>query len=220
MDLGKPQPMLETLTDFLNQAGAFAPLVYISFFLATALLPFIPTPVVVALGGSMLGSVPAIGYGVIGLGLGAYLALKLSRTLGRPVVIRMVGAKAWEEWEYLLGIRSPALWGLIFFLLNIDFAVVAAGLSSVPMWQLWLSAVIARLPWLVLSAFFGESLLRPEMLPLAVAIIVVLIVAIHFVRKRLRHYLVEKQIAEQNLGKSLPPAQPKLAKKDLSKTDR
>lgn len=211
--------MLETLSDFLNQAGAFAPLVYISLFLATALLPFIPTPVVVALGGSMLGSVPAIGYGVIGLGLGAYLALKLSRTLGRPVVIRMVGAKAWGEWEYLLGIRSPALWGLIFFLLNIDFAVVAAGLSSVPMWQLWLSAVIARLPWLVLSAFFGESLLRPEMLPLAVALIAALLVAIHFVRKKLRHYLVEKQIAEQGLG-NLPPAKPKLAKKDLSKTDR
>ena len=190
--------MLETLTNLLNQAGAFAPLVYISLFLATALLPFIPTPLVVALGGSLLGSLPAIGYGVIGLGLGAYLALKLSRTLGRPVVIRMVGAKAWEEWEYLLGIRSPVVWGVIFFLLNIDFAVVAAGLSSVPMWQLWLSAVIARLPWLVLSAFFGESLLRTEMLPLAITIVIVLIVAIHFLRKRMRRYFVAKQLEERD----------------------
>ena len=211
--------MLETLTDFLNQAGAFAPLVYISFFLATALLPFIPTPLVVALGGSMLGSLPAIGYGVIGLGLGSYLALKLSRTLGRPVVIRMVGAKAWEEWEYLLGVRSPVLWGVIFFLLNIDFAVVAAGLSSVPMWQLWLSAVVARLPWLVLSAFFGESLLSSEMLPLAIAIIAVLIVAVHFIRKRLRHYLVAKQIERTAPGASPPHADKSLPKKDLSKTD-
>ncbi len=211
--------MLETLTDFLNQAGAFAPLVYISFFLATALLPFIPTPLVVALGGSMLGSLPAIGYGVIGLGLGSYLALKLSRTLGRPVVIRMVGAKAWEEWEYLLGVRSPVLWGVIFFLLNIDFAVVAAGLSSVPMWQLWLSAVVARLPWLVLSAFFGESLLSSEMLPLAIAIIAVLIVAVHFIRKRLRHYLVAKQIERGAPGTSPSHADKPLPKKDLSKTD-
>ena len=190
--------MLETLTDLLNQAGAFAPLVYISLFLATALLPFIPTPLVVALGGSLLGSGPAIGYGVIGLGLGAYLALKLSRTLGRPVVIRMVGAKAWEEWEYLLGIRSPVVWGVIFFLLNIDFAVVAAGLSSVKLWKLWLSAVIARLPWLVLSAFFGESLLRTEMLPLAIAIVIALLIAIHFLRKRMRSYFVAKQLEEHD----------------------
>ena len=210
--------MLETLSDFLNQAGPLAPLVYISFFLATALLPFIPTPVVVALGGSMLGSVPAIGYGVIGLGLGSFLALKLSRTLGRPVVIRMVGAKAWEEWEHLLGIRSPALWGVIFFLLNIDFAVVAAGLSSVPTWQLWLSAVIARLPWLVLSAFFGETLLRPEMLPFAVLIVVVLVFVVQIIRTRLRTYLVAKQISKEE--SALDQAHTAtLPKEDLTKTD-
>ena len=207
--------MLETLTDLLNQAGAFAPLVYISLFLATALLPFIPTPLVVALGGSLLGSGPAIGYGVIGLGLGAYLALKLSRTLGRPVVIRMVGAKAWAEWEYLLGIRSPVVWGVIFFLLNIDFAVVAAGLSSVRLWKLWLSAVIARLPWLVLSAFFGESLLRTEMLPLAIAIVVALLIAIHFLRKRMRSYFVAKQLEERQESDKLQTVKVH-PKKDLS----
>ena len=212
--------MLETLAHLLNQAGPFAPLVYISFFLATALLPFIPTPLVIALGGSLLGSAPAIGYGVIGLGLGAYLALKLSRTLGRPVVIRMVGAKAWEEWEYLLGIRSPVVWGVIFFLLNIDFAVVAAGLSSVPMWQLWLSAVIARLPWLVLSALFGESLFRTEMLPLAIAIIIALVIAIHFLRKRLRAYFVAKQTGEEVRGSDAPRVAQAHPKKNLSKTER
>ena len=212
--------MLETLTDLLNQAGPFAPLVYISFFLATALLPFIPTPIVVALGGSLLGSVPAIGYGVIGLGLGAYLALKLSRTLGRPVVIRMVGAKAWEEWEYLLGIRSPMVWGVIFFLLNIDFAVVAAGMTSVPTWQLWLSAVIARLPWLVLSALFGETLFRTEMLPLAIAIIIALVIAIHVIRKRMRAYFVAKQTGESIIELDKRQTVKAHPKKDLSKTDR
>jgi uncharacterized membrane protein YdjX (TVP38/TMEM64 family) len=188
--------MLETLHDVVTQAGPFAPLLYIALFLVTALLPFIPTPLVVALGGSVFGSVPAILYGVLGLGLGAFLALSLARRLGRPVVIRLVGAKQWEDWELLLGIRSPVVWGIIFFILNIDFAVVAAGLSGLPLRTLWITAVVARFPWVVASAYFGETLLRSDrLLPQALLLALILFVVIHFLRKGVRRYLVQTQVA-------------------------
>ncbi len=190
--------MLETLAAFLDHAGAFAPLLYVSFYLATALLPFVPTPLVSALGGSLLGFGPAVLYGVIGLGLGAGLALGLSRSLGRPVMIRLFGARVWEEWEALLGVRSPLTWGVIFFLLNIDFAVVAAGLSPVPLRKLWLAALVARLPWLVASAWFGESFLTSSrLLPQALGLLGVFFVAVNLVRPRLRRYLVAKRAVKE-----------------------
>lgn len=202
--------MLDALSDFVAGAGAFAPLLYISLYLATALLPFIPTPLVSALGGSLLGFGPAVGYGVIGLGLGAFLALRLSRSLGRPVIIRLVGAKLWEEWEELLGIRSPFVWGIIFFVLNIDFAVVAAGLSGLPLWQLWLSAVVARLPWLVLSAFFGENLLASErLLPQALMLLGGVLLVLRYARPRVRRYLVSRR------GEPSPAAEQPESKRGL-----
>ncbi len=195
--------MFETLSTYLNQAGPFAPTLYIGFFLATALLPFIPTPLISALGGSLLGFGPAVGYGVLGLGLGAALALTLSRHLGRPVIIRLFGAKTWRDWEQLLGIRSPITWGLIFFLLNIDFAVVAAGLSGLPLWQLWISAMIARLPWLVASAWFGESFLKSDsFLPIILLVLGFSLVLMQLLRRSLRKFLVSRQAKKDDDGKT------------------
>ena len=216
--------MLETLSSFLDHAGAFAPLLYVSFYLATALLPFIPTPLVSALGGSLLGFGPAVAYGVIGLGLGAGLALGLSRSLGRPVLIRIFGARVWEEWEALLGVRSPLTWGVIFFLLNIDFAVVAAGLSPVPLRKLWLAAVVARLPWLVASALVWGKLSRvePPPSPWRWGLLGIFFVAVNLVRPRLRRYLVAKRAAAEPHQLEVPPASSKsrLKMRGSSRSDK
>jgi uncharacterized membrane protein YdjX (TVP38/TMEM64 family) len=148
--------MTEALSHFINDAGWLAPLYYVLSFVVTALLPFIPTPLVGALGGAAFGVVPAILYGIVGLGLGAAVALNLSRRIGRPIVLKLVSPTVWAQWEALLGIRSVVVWGVIFFVLNVDFAVVAAGLSGIAVRKLWLTAMVARFPWLVASAWFGD----------------------------------------------------------------
>lgn len=184
-------PMAEALAHLINDAGAWAPLYYVLSFVVTALLPFIPTPLVAALGGAALGTVPAIGYGLVGLALGAFVALNLSRRIGRPLILRLVSPKAWAEWELLVGIKSLWLWGVIFFVLNVDFAVVAAGLSGLSLRQLWLTAMIARVPWLVASAWFGEILLVSDtVMFLALLGLVGGAVAFQKLRPRIRHWLV------------------------------
>lgn len=187
--------MLETLSSHLHQAGAWAPILYISFFLLAALVPAIPTPLISALGGSLLGFGPAVLYGIVGLGLGALLALNLSRRLGRPAVIRIFGSKTWEDWELLLGVRSPLLWGAIFFTINTDFVVMAAGLSGLALWKLWLTAVIARLPWIVAAAWFGDlALISDEYLLLGLLIGLAALVIINFTRPRLRQLFIKRQL--------------------------
>ncbi|MDQ3458465.1 MAG: VTT domain-containing protein [Deinococcota bacterium] len=191
--------MLEALSSFIHDAGPLGPLLYILLFLLTALLPFIPTPLVSTLGGSLLGVGPAILYGTVGLALGAALALNLSRRLGRPVILRLVSPKLWHEWEQFLGIKSLWIWGVIFFVLNIDFAVVAAGLSNLSLRRLWLTAMIARIPWIVLTAWFGDAVLQSDRyLAPALGLIVVIFAVLQLVRARFRRLLVEKvpEVAE------------------------
>lgn len=165
--------MIDGLTALITQQGWLAPLWYVGGFLLAALVPVIPTPLIAALGGTAFGSLPAILYGLVGLGLGAAAALNLARRLGLPLIRRLVPARTWSEWEVLLGIRSPWMWGVIFLVLNMDVAVMAAGLSSLPMRQLWIAALLARLPWLVGSAILGELLLVNDAALVLIMIVIV-----------------------------------------------
>jgi uncharacterized membrane protein YdjX (TVP38/TMEM64 family) len=199
--------MTEAMTNFINDAGWFAPLYYVLSFVVTALVPVIPTPLVGALGGAAFGTVPAVLYGIVGLALGALVALNLSRRIGRPLLLRIVSPKAWNEWEALVGIRSVVLWGVIFFVLNIDVAVIAAGLSQVRLRSLWLTAMIARFPWLVASAWFGEVVFVSDtVMYLALLGLIAGVVVFQKLRPRFQHWLVERVASEQAKDGDAPAA--------------
>ena len=97
----------------------------------------------------------------------------------------------WTEGEALLGVRSLLVWGVIFFVLNVDFAVVAAGLSSLRLRDLWITAMIARFPWLVVSAWFGDLIVVSDtVMLLALIFMLALGVVLNKLRPRFRHWLV------------------------------
>lgn len=193
--------MTEALSHFINDAGWLAPLYYVLSFVVTALLPFIPTPLVGALGGAAFGTLTAVAYGIVGLGLGAIVALGFARRIGRPLLLKLVTPRVWDEWEALLGIRSAAMWGVIFFVLNVDFAYLAAGLSAVSLRRLWVAAMIARFPWLVASAFFGDLIFVSDtVMVLALVFMLGMLVVLGKVRPRVHALLVrwaERSAASQ-----------------------
>ncbi|MEJ2668558.1 MAG: hypothetical protein P8Z81_15940, partial [Deinococcales bacterium] len=179
--------MTHAVSHFINDAGWLAPLYYVASFLVTALLPFIPTPLVGALGGKAFGFLPAVAYGIIGLGLGALVGLLLARNIGRPILTLLVRRNTLDEWEELLGIRSVALWGVIFFILNLDFMVLLSGLTSLPLAELWIAAMIARAPWLIASAWFGSAVLVSDtVMWLALVLLIPLLILLNRLRPRLR----------------------------------
>ncbi|HKI58737.1 MAG TPA: VTT domain-containing protein [Trueperaceae bacterium] len=199
--------MTEALSHFINDAGWLAPLYYVASFLATALLPFIPTPLVGALGGKAFGFLAAVAYGIIGLGLGALVGLLLARKIGRPILRLLVRRDALEEWEELIGIRSVALWGVVFFLLNLDFVVLLSGLTSLPLAELWVAAMIARTPWLVASAWFGSAVLVSDTLMwVALVLLVPLLVLLNRLRPRIRRWLMALRPERARRKAPEPPA--------------
>jgi uncharacterized membrane protein YdjX (TVP38/TMEM64 family) len=185
--------MTEALANFINDTGWLAPIYYVLSFVVTALVPVIPTPLVGALGGAAFGVGLAVFYGLFGMALGAFVALNLSRRLGRPLLLRLVSPKAWAEWEALIGIKNVVVWGVIFFVLNVDVAVIAAGLSEVKLRRLWLTAMIARFPWLVASAWFGEVVFVSDaVMYLALLGLIAGVVVFQKLRPRFQHWLVER----------------------------
>ncbi|MEJ2287895.1 MAG: hypothetical protein P8Y02_04470 [Deinococcales bacterium] len=183
--------MTEALSHFINDAGWLAPLYYVASFLLTALLPFIPTPLVGALGGKAFGFFAAVAYGIFGLGLGAFVGLMLARGIGRPLLILLVRREALQEWEELLGIRSVVVWGVLFFVLNLDFVVLLSGLTSLPLTELWIAAMIARTPWLIGSAWLGSAVLVSDtVLWVALILLIPLLYLLNRLRPRIRHWML------------------------------
>jgi len=183
--------MTQALSHIINDAGWLAPLYYVASFLLTSLLPFIPTPLVGALGGKAFGFFAAVAYGVIGLGIGAFVGLMLARRIGRPLLLLLVRREGLQEWEELLGIRSVAVWGVVFFVLNLDFMVLLSGLTSLSLSELWIAAMVARTPWLIASAWFGSAVLVSDtVLWLSLILLVPLLYLLNRLRPRLRHWLI------------------------------
>jgi uncharacterized membrane protein YdjX (TVP38/TMEM64 family) len=197
--------MIEGFTSLITSAGWLAPLWYVAGFLFAALVPIVPTPLIAALGGTAFGTVPAILYGLVGMALGAGLALLIARQLGRRVMRAVVPQKVWAEWEVLLGVRSLGVWFVIFLVLNMDIAVMAAGLSSLASRSVWMTAMLARLPWLIAAAWAGEVLLVNDAALILVGLVVIPIMwGLNRLRPAIRHRLA--RWAEDSLAD--PPSEP------------
>jgi len=182
--------MFDFFQNLLVQAGPLMPVVYILLYVLTALVVVLPTPLVSALGGTLLGFWPAVGYGFIGLGLGAIAALGLTRYFGRPLLLKLVGERTMQEWEYLLGIRSIWLWMLVFAVFNVDLAVLIAGLTPIPIGKLWLGVMVARMPWVILVAWLGKRFFEGEHFWLgALGVVVGLVLAYMLFSRILKNYL-------------------------------
>jgi uncharacterized membrane protein YdjX (TVP38/TMEM64 family) len=182
--------MIEGFTSLITAQGWLAPLWYVAGFLFAALVPVVPTPLIAALGGTAFGTVPAILYGLVGMALGAALALLIARQLGRRVIRALVPQQVWAEWEVLLGVRSLGVWFVIFLVLNMDIAVMAAGLSSLSARAVWATAMLARLPWLIAAAWAGEVLLVNDAALILVGLLLIPILwGLNKLRPAIRHRL-------------------------------
>ena len=129
--------------------------------------------------------------GILLLIVAAFVGLLLARRIGRPLLTLLVRHEALQEWEELLGIRSVPVWGVLFFVLNLDFVVMLSGLTSLPLRQLWIAAMIARTPWLVASAWLGSAVLVSDtVLWLALIVLIPVLYLLNRLRPRIRHWML------------------------------
>lgn len=89
----------ETMQRFVLSLGFWAPLVFGLINIAQVVLPIIPGGLTLGVGVLCFGPVFGFIYNYVSICLGSMFVFYLSRVYGRPLVVRLVGAKALARYE-------------------------------------------------------------------------------------------------------------------------
>jgi uncharacterized membrane protein YdjX (TVP38/TMEM64 family) len=159
--------------------GQFAPVFFIAIQVLQVVIAPIPGQAAGFLGGYVFGWKLGAAYTMIGLTIGTFLVLALTRRFGRAFVERFNAVEALKDFEGLF--RSGSAAGppegayskskralsshplLTFFIIMLlpglpdDLVCFVAGLSGVPVWQLLLAAVLGRLPGMLVLSMAGAG---------------------------------------------------------------
>ncbi len=127
-------------------AGPLAPLAYVVFYALQILIAPLPGNFVAVLAGYLFGFTQGLILSLIGLCIGASLAVLIGRKFGRPLLERFFGRAELVRWERRLRLRSPFLWFVLFLFPVPDIVLYVAGVGTV------------RLRWLLPAILLGRSL--------------------------------------------------------------
>jgi len=125
-------------------AGPMAPIAYVTFFAAQILIAPLPGSFLSVLGGYLFGFGAGLFLSLLGLAIGASLALLIGRKLGRPLLERFFDRSDLIRWERKLRLRSPLIWFVLFLFPVPDLVIYVAGLGTTPLRWLLPAILLGR----------------------------------------------------------------------------
>lgn len=131
---------------WIISTGPLAPISYVTFFAAQILIAPLPGSFLAVLGGYLFGFGAGLLLSLLGLAIGASLALLIGRKLGRPLLERFFDRSDLIRWERKLRLRSPLIWFVLFLFPVPDVVMYVAGMGTTP------------LRWLLPAILLGRSL--------------------------------------------------------------
>lgn len=149
----------ERMAEYLRRWGDWAPLVTIGLQVLQVIASPIPGQALDMVNGYLFGPLWGSVYSATGMMIGSFLAMGLTRRFGRPLAERLAGAEALERVDGVARRRGP-LFFLVFFLMPFvpnDVACFLAGLTSIPLPELMLIALLGRTPSIVVSNLVGAA---------------------------------------------------------------
>jgi uncharacterized membrane protein YdjX (TVP38/TMEM64 family) len=149
----------DEIKNFIRDAGALGPIVYILLQIAQVVVAPIPGQVVGIVGGYLFGWWGFL-LSMIGGCLGYYIIFKIARRFGRPLVERIFKKEQIKKFDYVTESKGPFLLFLIFVLplFPDDMICYLAGLTKAPIKSLMLAAVAGRIPGFLISNLAGMGL--------------------------------------------------------------
>jgi uncharacterized membrane protein YdjX (TVP38/TMEM64 family) len=142
------------LRSWILTFGPLSPLVYIGVFSLQILVAPLPGQFLGIMGGYLFGAFLGSLYSLIGLVVGAGLAIGLTRRFGRPLLQRFFDPVQLAAWEKKMRMRSGFTWWLLFLFPVPDLVFYVAGLSSMSLRTLLIAVVAGR----GLGLFFANTL--------------------------------------------------------------
>ena len=143
------------LRTWLVGLGPLAPIVYVVIYAVQILVAPLPGSLMALMAGYVFGFRWGLFLSLMGLALGASLAIWLARTVGRPLLERFFGPAELVRWERKLRLRSPLVW-YIFFLFPVpDVVIYVAGLGTLPLRTLLPAILLGRATSILLNTMMG-----------------------------------------------------------------
>lgn len=139
------------------QLGPLGPLGVIALNAIQVIIAFIPGYVMQLVAGFLYGWPMGAVYATVGMLIGGFVAVVLARVFGRPLVIRMVGAKRVDRWERVARLDSLALWFILMLAPFGDVPYYIAGLTSLAIWKIIAIAAFVRTPSVILAVLVGSG---------------------------------------------------------------
>ncbi len=150
----------EAMRDYVQRFGVLSAVVFVGLQAAQTIIAPIPGQVTGVAAGYLFGTWIGTLYSVVGVGIGSYIAVALSRRLGRPYVERTVRPQVLERFDGFMTNRGEKALFLVFLVPGLpdDALCFVAGLSDISIPRLMAVILIARTPAYFLTAAAGNSL--------------------------------------------------------------
>jgi uncharacterized membrane protein YdjX (TVP38/TMEM64 family) len=168
---------VQALREFIQGYGILAPAVLVVLQTVQVVAAPIPGQVLAVVAGYLFGAWWGTLYNMIGITIGSTIAFWISRRYGRAYVENIVHDEALARFDTVSDDHGRS--ALFFFFLvpglPDDVICFAGGLTTIPLWQLVVLAVIGRTPAFFLVNVVGD-LLGTDQFPAAVVLAVILVV--------------------------------------------
>jgi len=143
----------------LEGVGPLAPILYMAFMAATAVLIPIPGPPLFVIAGALFGPVTGTAYAVAGYGVGAMAAFAIVRFLGREFIESRVGRRVVICCKCSEGLLTK----VVFFarllpLVSFDVVSYGAGLTRMSLRNFALATLLGSIPMTFVYHGFGSVL--------------------------------------------------------------
>lgn len=155
----------EQIRTWVEGLGAWGPVAVILLEMIQALLAPIPGQAIEAVSGYLFGPWLGTLYPMIGLALGSFITFSLARRFGRPLAVKLIGQQSMSRLDDLVR-RGGAPFFFLIWLFPFapdDLAVVAAGLTPMPVAQFLVLMILGRWPGVFVAVWLGANAAQLEL---------------------------------------------------------
>ncbi len=159
------QPIYQFVADreqvlaWLQELGVWGPLAIILLQVLQTVVAPIPGQAIGAVSGYLYGPWLGTLYAMVGVAIGSLVLFWLTRCLGRPLAIRLMGRQSMDRLDALVR-RGGALFFFLLWLVPFtpdDLVCVAAGLTPMRGRQFLILMLLGRLPGVLISVWVGAN---------------------------------------------------------------
>ena len=155
----------DRVRSWIEGLGAWGPVAIIVLEMGQSLLPPVPGQVIEAASGYLYGPWLGALYAMIGMAIGSFITFSLARRFGRPLAVKLIGRQSMDRLDDLVR-RGGAPFFFLVWLLPFapdDLAVVAAGLTPMPVGQFLALMILGRWPGVFVAVWLGANAAQFEL---------------------------------------------------------